>query len=404
MSLRRQIALGLTAATVFAIPWQEVIVVPAIGSVMRALGMIAFGFVLLNTFESGRIMLRRPPLFVFVAIGFVVWTAMTFFWTADPASTREIINTYLQLLMFAWVITEMGDTEENRTILAQAFVFGAWVVALNVLYIFLAEPDIIRSDGRVTALGGNQNDIAAVMAISIALAWWLAARYRNGLLALLNMLYVPIALIAILLTGSRGGSIAAVVSLLAIPLSFRALGRGKRAALLLILGVSVAVLVAAPDVLLTRAAPLLTRVGDTPELVIDSDYTGRAQIWGAGFTALLERPVFGYGADSFTEVVLPWLSEPRAPHNTFLSVAVGSGLIGLTLFLTMVGLVVLGVMNQPDRWRRPIQLALLGALLISMMPLGWEHEKTVWFLLALLSAEHVIYIGRVRLEARAEPS
>jgi O-antigen ligase len=70
-------------------------------------------------------------------------------------------------------------------------------------------------------------------------------------------------------------------------------------------------------------------------------------------------------------------------HNSFISVAVETGIVGLLLYLGMFFAVFLALMRLPSFERR-FTLVLLAALMVAMMPLSWDDQKSVWFVLALL--------------------
>jgi O-antigen ligase len=101
--------------------------------------------------------------------------------------------------------------------------------------------------------------------------------------------------------------------------------------------------------------------------------------------------------------VRPILGEGWAPHNGFLSVAVGTGLIGLALFgllfVTVAGPIIRGASG-----RDPFPAVLLLALVISLLPLGWETHKAAWFILAYLSTVQARALGGRRLRSPRERS
>src|SRR5690606_24436169 len=142
-------------------------------------------------------------------------------WTVDTTATSSTIVTHVQLLLFVWAICQLSLASKSRRLLAQAFVLGAFVTAANVAYVFIFHSERVNLDGRTTALGGNHNDVAAVLALGLVVAWWLMTYRRNWRWSLVNLAYLPVGLFAIILTGSRGGALAASAALVAIVLSLR---------------------------------------------------------------------------------------------------------------------------------------------------------------------------------------
>ena len=89
-----------------------------------------------------------------------------------------------------------------------------------------------------------------------------------------------------------------------------------------------------------------SRVTDT--LRVDPSASVRLVLWREAARAIAQRPLMGSGLDTFSYVAMPyrydeppWLLSrvglPGDPHNTFLEVAVASGLGGLLLLLTCMG-------------------------------------------------------------------
>src|SRR5690349_4981176 len=76
---------------VFTIPWENVIVVPQIGTVAHLVGYIAFAIGALAVLDRGRLQATSSALaLVFV---FAFWRTASYFWTASPELTLIEIET-----------------------------------------------------------------------------------------------------------------------------------------------------------------------------------------------------------------------------------------------------------------------------------------------------------------------
>ena len=80
----------------------------------------------------------------------------------------------------------------------------------------------------------DPNDLATMLAVGIPMAWHLAALGINAVRTWTCRLYIPAAVIAVLLTGSRGGLAAATAALLIVPLSLRRLRFATKLAAVLV--------------------------------------------------------------------------------------------------------------------------------------------------------------------------
>jgi O-antigen ligase len=216
------------------------------------------------------------------------------------------------------------------------------------------------------------------LALALPMAWYVGMTHRRSLVRWVCRAYLPIGLLAIGLTGSRGGMITTVVALMIVPLTMLRLSPGRRTmaiGLLFLGGMLAAVYV--PERIVERLATVSTEVEG-------GSLSGRAKIWRAGLLAFVEKPVTGYGPGGFRGAVRPYLgSETQVAHNSYISVLVEEGLVGFVLYATMVGLVWLAVLRLPILERR-FALVLLATLAVAMLPLTWEDHKQVWFILAVL--------------------
>jgi O-antigen ligase len=201
---------------------------------------------------------------------------------------------------------------------------------------------------------------------------------KNPILRWGSRVYIAVGLVSIGLTASRGGMVAATVALMIVPLTMTKLSPGRLIAAVAMLAVS-GVLAAAyiPDKIVQRLATTGTEVEDL-------SLGGRFKLWQAGMKALTERPIAGYGAGFWRQAVTPWLGpNPQVAHNSYISVAVETGVVGLLLYLGMFLAVFLALMRLPSFERR-FTLVLLATLMVAMLPLSWDDQKSVWFVLALL--------------------
>lgn len=164
--------------------------------------------------------------------------------------------------------------------------------------------------------------------------------------------------LAVLLTGSRGGMIAAAGGSAAVLMAglWRDAGTLRRAGL-----------VAIPLILMALGAVALTQRGDT---AVDSNIT-RLSLYREALAAIAERPLLGHGGGAF-ELVEPLYHSATTPshfiwnnaHSSILELAVGNGLPAA--FLVMAAYVALLVYLIVAAGRpggaRPAILAAIGGM------------------------------------------
>jgi O-antigen ligase len=346
-------------------------------------GPLALGLALLASVISGRF--RRWHPFHVAALLFVVWIGCGLVFIYN--SWVEVPNkffTYIQLVLVLWMIWELTATRSRHLGIMAAYVLGAGVSALDTIMLFRREAEMLR---RFAAGGVDNNDLAMTLALAIPMAWYLGLTYRQPLRRWLCSAYLPIALFAIGLTGSRGGMLTTIVALLIVPLTLTRLSTVRRGIAIALLWISGVVAVAyIPQTLMERLASTTTEVEG-------GRLGGRWKIWNAGLKAFAQQPLAGYGPGVFKRAVDPWLlTKNQVAHNSFLSVLVESGLVGFLLFFAMFFTVFLEVLKLPPLERR-FGLVLLTALGVSVLPLSSEESKRVWFVLAVLVGLSQTYVA-----------
>ena len=356
---------------VFAVPWEGLVALPGLNIVTRATGALALGLTLLAIVISGRF--RRWRVFHIAALVFVIWAGFGVWMLGMPGIPQKYY-TFVQLFLVLWMTWELAPSEKRMRGLFTAYVFGACVPAIGTIALYLREGGALR---RFSAGGADANSLGMTLALAVPIAWYLGLTSQRPILRWLCRAYLPLGLFATTLTGSRGAMIALMVSLLVIPLTM-SLSPGRLVAAIGLLGLSGALVVAyVPD-------KIVERLSTTSASVEDLNLGGRFRLWQAGAHAFAARPVMGYGVGGFIRAITPELgSTALVAHNSFLSVLVEEGLVGLWLYMTMLLSVFFSVLRFP-RLERRFGLVLLATLGTAMLPLTWEHQKAVWFIMAAL--------------------
>jgi O-antigen ligase len=391
-----RIALWALAVFVFSIPSENGVAIAGVGSLSRLLGAFAFGTAIVSLFAHGRLWLRVPSLFLVVTLLFSVWGATTYFWSLEPQVTMGRLVTMAQLAVLVWLVHQVARSERDRDVLMHAFVLGCYVIiAIGVATFVSGAGGGFRDVGNF-----NPNGFAIVSALGIPMAWSLLLRRTFPRMQVLHALYPLFALVAVVLAASRGGFVTALVALTIIPLTMTRLGAWRRLALFAVVAfASLAAFTWVPQAF-PAIEQNIARLSETDEELLGGTLTGRTDIWSAGVEAFRSDPVQGTGMGTFNQAIVPYYGRPRSPHNAFLSVAVGTGLVGLILFVALIAIVALGVLGRSER--RVEHLVLLTALVVGMMPTNSDNDKFVWLILGLLASARPVLVrieGGVRTAA-----
>jgi O-antigen ligase len=393
----RGLALAALVLFVFSIPYENGVTIPGIGSLARIAGFMAVGVVVLTLVERGRVRLRPASLYLALVAVYVLWNLASHFWSVEPGATMTRAATLIQLAAMVWMLHQVGSDERRRDVIAQAFVLGAYASIGVALAVFVTGAQTWSRD-----VGGlNPNWFAIGCSFAVPVAWGLALRARRPLWLYLNALYPAFAVFAVVLSASRGGFVTLLIALTVIPLTLGRLGLVRQLIVfVLVITAATGTFLAAPQLFAGLEANV-ERLQSTVDEIDGGTLTGRTVIWDAGVDAFMASPIVGHGYATFRAVVEPSLGRGRSAHNAFLSVAVGSGVIGLALFATLIGVVAVGVIAVLAR--RIEFLVIIATLIVGMVPANLENNKSVWFLLGWLAAARPLLLVPSRITRSAAP-
>jgi exopolysaccharide production protein ExoQ len=378
---------------VFSLPWENLTASSGVNVISRLMGVVAAGLMVLAVVISGRI--RRWHVFHVAALLFVSWSACCLLIFQQKLPLK--FWTFLQLALVLWIIWELAPSKGKQLGLMMAYVFGTYVASFGTILLYRREGSALR---RFAVGGGDANTLAVTLALALPMAWYLSMTFRRPLLRWICRAYLPVGIVAIGLTGSRGGMLVSMIALLIVPLTMTNVSPAKLATVVVVLGISGALAVVfIPDKIVQRLATTGTQVEEL-------SFGGRFTIWVAALRAFAQKPVMGYGTGGFRGAVAPF-GVDQVAHNSYLSVLVEEGMVGLILFLGMFAAVFQAALNLP-RLERRFALILLATLGVAMLPLTMEDYKQVWFVFAavlgLAKAQMVGMEGTVRRVLPSRPA
>lgn len=355
----------------FSIPWDDMILLPGQIQLARVVSLAVALIWVCSVLRGGSV--RRPDIAHGWMAAFVLWAAVSVFWSDDPEHTVRRALSYLQLFAIAWVFYQFSANRACHLRLLQAFVVGEYVLLAFVLTAYFTGE--VWGEGRYTAPGVNPNDLASTLALGVPIACYLLA-IRSRWSFWFNALYVPAAVMCILLNASRGGVLtlaaAAIFPLLLLPrLRWRA-----RIAISAVLALSV---LAALN--LTETYPW-RRVSTIAEQFAARDLNGRFDVWNTAIDLFESHPVVGIGAGTFVRTTGSRQTRSIAGHNSFLEVLVENGAIGLVLLLAIIASVVRN-RYRATRIETLLWRIVLAAWAVTNLTCSWENKDVTWLLWGL---------------------
>jgi putative inorganic carbon (HCO3(-)) transporter len=359
----------------FAIPWEYSLDLgEPLGNIARIVGLLLLLAALPAILQAR--LLRTPGPLQWLVLAFYLWFCCTYFWTIEPRATLESIRTGFQTMMVVWLVWEFAESAEDLRALLRAYVAGSWVLAVLTMANLASVEAIAAGQIRFAAAGQDPNDVARFLDLGFPLAALLLnseSRWPGRLLALG---YLPLGLVAMVLTASRGGFLAGIVALAGCGLLLsRSHAKSVLAGVFALPAIAAALWFTVPH-------ETFERLSTIPAQLQNGDLNQRLNIWTAGWHAFVRSPFFGTGAGSFVSAA--GLAPLDTAHNTALSIAVNGGLIGLFLG---VGILALAVCSSLET-HGSVRVALMTALVVWMttsLVATVEASRTTWLLLALIA-------------------
>jgi O-antigen ligase len=379
----RRIAWLLLLAFAFAIPWEYSLDLgEPLGNIARIVGLLLLLAAIPAVLQSGR--LRAPGPMQWLVLAFYLWFCCTCFWSIDPAVTLDKMRGYFQEMMIVWLVWEFAESPADLRALMRAAVAGSWLLALLTLANFASADSIATGQIRFAATGQDPNDLARFLDLAFPMGALLTNCERRWPWRLLAAGYLPLGLVAVLLTASRSGFLAALVALAGSGLLL-AHGHPRR-----LLTGAMALPPLAAILWFTVPHETFERLATISEQIHHGDLNQRLNIWHAGWNAFVRAPFFGTGAGSFVSAA--GLAPIDTAHNTALSIAVSGGLVALFIATAIVASAIWSIAQTRGQLKAALVTALLVWIVTSMIATV-EESRTTWLLLAMIALA-----GRIAVE------
>lgn len=334
---------------------------------------------------------------------FLGWALLSAAWSGDSgAALSETMRLALNVVLFLIVFTAVR-TKRQAVMVTGAFVCGA--IGATVYGLLHASP--ATDAGRLTGAGLDPNELAAALVAGAALAAGLAVCLRRSPAPRFAALAGGgFCLLGVFLTVSRGGIVALSVALLA-AIAFGGRWRPR------ILVVGVLVVAAAFAYFGAVASPQARERITSATQGEAQGQSGRPTLWTVAWRMVEAKPLTGVGAGNFQDAAKSYLlrpgslarsdlileQTPKVAHNTYLGMLAQLGVVGLALFLSILGFSLVSSLRAAGNFRkrgdpggealsRAFAVALIGTLAADFF-ISQELSKQLWLLLgfgpALLS-------------------
>ena len=335
---------------------------------------LLIGLIVLVCFQNTKIHFDRIELFLLLWISF---KTISILW-AVGGHNNMVSTQFLSLwamILFLIVITNkpMDSSYVDRIIICVQITS----TSMAVLGLLKSETyQYTNSARQVLTLFNTQidpNDLSAFYIVGVVIGLDLLYE-KKGYLAL-NLVSVIAGLVTILMTGSRGGLVS-VIALIMFIFILSNKNKGVKKVVVNILIVSV--IIVALYILVSKfvSTESLTRIFTIDDSKIGyTSGAGRLALWKYGVSLFVQKPLIGWGWGGYNTLSV-------ASHNTYLSMLLDTGIIGMVLFVIPMVMIYIRAFKSG----KPLVILLLFAGLIPSFFIDAINKRFFWngIILALI--------------------
>jgi O-antigen ligase len=277
-----------------------------------------------------------------------------------------------------WIVCQYAYEDKNLLDILCAYVSGSLVCSILVINAWNQGAYFRDALDRVSASGQDPNDQALMIALGLPLAAFVQRIKKNALTQSLLFVVLAVSSIAIVLTGSRGGFIAFLVSTSFYVFNWREYSkREKLVYLSLITFGAMLAYSLLPDY-------LFSRILEIPDQIAAADLTHRVDYWIASLDVFNANTFFGVGAGGIREGLMGVIGISPVAHNTYLTLLAELGIFGVSIMLFILIYIFMKIRNL-HTLEKNLWLSLFCVLIIGTVALSWEYKKPFWFFIGLVS-------------------
>lgn len=301
--------------------------------------VMVLGFVVSK--ERKRLFL--PDIRTYLMLAFVIWVGISLALSKGPVA--RAFDFYIEFVKIIGIALFTTSVVTNRNRLRVML----WVIALSMGF-FGIKSGLwgIANLGRVAIIRGpggmmyDNNDFSLALAMGVPMLFHLGWTERNPDVKKAFFFAVPMTVITVGLTRSRGGflSVTTAISVL--------IWRSKNRLAGILVGVCVAIcaFILAPSEYKDR----LSTIRDYEN---EGSAQGRIRAWGIGYRMAMDNPIFGVGFKKFGKNYLRYCLDPTqgelegtmiiVAHNSYIQIWAEMGTPAILMYLSMIGLSFLSI-------------------------------------------------------------
>ncbi|HFC91771.1 MAG TPA: O-antigen ligase family protein [Leucothrix mucor] len=379
----RSLSLASVLLFVFLIPWGD----GAFDGLPRFAGILSFGTTFLYLIAHGSH--KNYNFFHFFTLLYGVWLLFALLWSPDQQYGLEKVVTNTQLVLMVFMFTLVIQSKRNIRMAYQAYVLGNIAGSGIIIYNYLHG---IESPyyNRYGIKNIETDELSIVLALAMPMAAYLSTQYKHGLFNLFNVMAMPLIFYAIFLTGTRTGSIVAMLGI------FYWVFAKRKASISIKASIAVFFVIAIIGVLTFAPKASVDRILSAGKSISSGTLNYRTVIWSGTYAQWKENPVVGIGTGGLGYGLSHKHISYSAAHNAYLELMAENGTIGLMIYLLMyVSLLYYLLQTKLDE--KSFLLALLLVVMVSQLTLHTHGRKETIFVFSMVAIHALYCLRRKRL-------
>jgi O-antigen ligase/TPR repeat protein len=317
-------------------------------NVLKIVIFLIFAIYLFVSIYKREIKIPENPILIPLTIYIFISSISTIFSYQKNLSYNELINNFTYFLLL-FLIISFYEKEKNYLIFTAISISSAFVsiyALLQHLRIDFIEWNSEVVYIRSTSTLGNPDFVSAYLSLTLPILLSFLIVQKKTYFKILLFLNFILSFTALLLTYSRGGWITFILSICIFLFLEKDKLKENISYLIWLFLFSSAILIISSQ----RKVMIDNRITNIPgriKSLTDIHYPSfeiRRHLWHDAILMIRERPVIGWGLNTFTTVFPKFRSPelsylagknnlPENPHNDYLNISANSGFLGLFSFL-----------------------------------------------------------------------
>lgn len=320
---------------------------------------------------------------------------------SDPNLQFAIIN---KILLFFLICCLCIDNQKKLKYLTLPIVISTiyLIYWTNNQYLFLGK--FGRIGGPSPPYGGShtygdENNFAMLFVTGLPFLYYAGVYFKKIYLRFLFWAIIPLGWHAIFLTGSRGGLVALLTTLIITFIQ----SKRKIISSIILLFFLVFFSWQAGDIMKGRAQTI-------PDYQEDESVLGRIYSWEAAIKMIKDHPVIGVGFASFGPAYPDYSdNKPREAHSTFLQISAESGIIAGSMYILIVILYSQALLKTRNKsfeyedkflfFLNEALIASFAGIIVCSLFLSLQYFEIFYYICAMI---HITAIVSTRVDEKFE--